>query len=880
MDFILVPDAFAASETRHALAQRNTMGAKVGSFSVLLETLAALWLIDPSDLDWDIALQEQALAMMDAFWKERIRVDEPATIAELKAGLQFLLNYLPLGAQPAEILEPTNRYERYYNDLVALFKRIGERPVRDQLAEQWLAEHQELYIEPLHVYPRLDTERLYPWQQQILSILAGKGWLAPEAGKYEFIPKPSPANECAPTQQFAKALFHPEAGMINCEGLHWLTCRDHFHEVEAVTSLIQTALAQGTAPERIAVVVPRGGDYEGWLEKQFEYAGIIASNLRPGNVTFDWQAALINELLTNLVQRDIPMARMSVMINPLMPWSAGIGHKLAEQFGQRQALEPGVELSVEGVAMLELLQSLPEQTSVAVMAWLDAIAEQSGASRIKGLGERRLTSLLENTRRLLALYEDQSFDEQIKRVIRQTTVAALESQEDRVRYLRAVNILQEGEPLPFQVDELFIVGFNQGHYCYQPEHTGPIHRDAWDQLASKASLAIPSVETSHLQWQQDFAERLRRADSRITFLRATNDYQGASLEPSETLLDMALCFQPLKQLDPERLECPIMQSDHPLLRIASVKLEVQEKPQLNDLQIDQSLMSAIRLRQDGTANPESPSSLEKLMQSPLAWLLYRLRIKSRMWAPQSPEVSVQGTVAHKVFELFSSRQAEPWNDALFDQLFDQSIEIEAPFLNAPQWGLKRTQLRNKAYRALNHFASWCQQEGWRISEVELELQGELWGTPLRGFVDAVLTNGNQTLVVDYKTSKHNSRLKQLDAGYDLQTLIYRELYQQQNPGSLAMSGYYTLNDATLLADQSLDPSDQLNVIQPQPTLEQQSANAVTLVRQRLDEINNSTIRLNNTSDEKDWDKRGIKAYALTDNPVVARFTRASEEDAI
>ena len=90
-----------------------------------------------------------------------------------------------------------------------------------------------------------------------------------------------------------------------------------------------------------------------------------------------------------------------------------------------------------------------------------------------------------------------------------------------------------------------------------------------------------------------------------------------------------------------------------------------------------------------------------------------------------------------------------------------------------------------------------------------------------------------------------------------------------------MSGYYTLNDATLLADQSLDPSDQLNVIQPQPTLEQQSANAVTLVRQRLDEINNGTIRLNHTSDEKDWDKCGIKAYALTDNPVVARFTRHS-----
>ena len=880
MDFILVPDALAASETRHALAQRNTMGVKVGSFSVLLETLAALWLIEPSDLDWDIALQEQALVMEDAFWKESIQVDEPATIAELKAGLQFLLNYVPLCIQPAKILAPPNRYERYYNDLVGLLERIGERPAQDQLAEQWLTEHQELSIEPLHVYPRLDIERLYPWQQEILGTLADKGWLAPESDKFGFIPEPSAANECSPIQQFAEALFHPEAGTINCESLHWLTCGDHVHEVEAVTSLIQTALDKGIAPERIAVVVPRGGDYEIWLAKHFEYAGVIASNVRPESVIFDWQAALIHELLTSLVQLDIPMARMSVIISPLMPWSASIGHKLAEQFGEGRALEPGIELSAEGQAMLELLQSQPERTSAAVMAWLNAIAESTRAAPIKGLSKQRLTSLLENTRRLLALYGAQPFDAQIKRVIRQTQVATLQSQEDRIRYLHAVNILREDEALPFQVDELFILGFNQGHYCYQPAHTGPIHRDAWDQLAISASLDIPSVETSQLQWQQDFAELLRRADSGITFLRALNDYKGASLEPSETLLDMALCFQPLEKLDPGQLERPIMQSDHPLLRTLPIKLDIQEEPQLNDLQIDKGLMSALRLRQDGTPSPESPSSLEKLMQSPLAWLLQRLRIKSRIWAPQSPEISVQGIVAHKVFELFSYRQAEPWSERLFDQLFAQSVEQVAPFLDTPQWRLKRTQLRNKVYRALNDFARWCLQENWKISEVEMELQGELWDTPLKGFVDAVLTNGNQTLIVDYKTSKHDRRLKQLDAGYDLQTLIYRQLYQQKNPGAPVMSGYFTLNDTTLLADQSLDPSDQLHVIQPQMPLEQQSANAVTLVEQRLDEIANGTIRLNCTSDEKDWDKRGIKAYALTDNPVVARFTRHSEEDAV
>jgi hypothetical protein len=878
MDFILVPDALTASETRYALAERNTMGAKVGSFRVLLEALAELWLIEPSELDWDVAMQEQALAMGDAFWAQSIRVDEPATVAEIKASLQFLLNYLPIGLQPVEIAEPANRYESYYNDLAHLLARIGERPAQDQFAEQWLAEHQELCIEPLYVYPRLNTEQLYPWQQRVLNILAEKGWMQPEPDKYDFIQEPAPADDTAPIQRFAKTLFCPKADTIPCESLYWLTCRDHVQEVEAATSLIQSAIEKGTEPERIAVVVPRGGDYELWLEKHLEYAGIIASNVRPESGVFDWQAALIHDVLTSLVQRDIPMARMSVMINPLMPWWADTGHKLAEQYASGAELKPGTELGGEGAAMLDLLQSQPDETSAAALEWLNAIAGQCRTLSIRGMGNQRFKSLLENTRRLFALYEGQSFDEQIKQVIRQTPVAAFESQEDRVRYLHAVNIIQEGEPLPFRVDELFVLGFNQGYYSYQPERTGPIHRDAWDQFAGKAGLAIPSVETSQQHWQQEFSELLRRVDNRITFLRGMNDHQGASLEPSDSLLDMALCFQPLKELAPEQLEQTVLKSGHPLLRTETVELQVPDASKLDDLTFDQQILQAVRTKKDGSEKPESPSSLEKLMQSPLAWLLNRLGIQSRVWEPQAPDILVQGIVAHKVFELFADRQAEPWNETLFDELFSRAVEQDAPFLGAAQWRLKRTQLRNKVYKAINDFASWCQQENWQISEKELALQGELWDIQLKGFVDAVLTNGNQTLIVDYKTSKHDRRLKQLDAGYDLQTLIYRQLYEQKNPGKTVMSGYYTLNDSTLLAAQSLNPSSQMAIVQPEPSLEDQSANAVALVKDRLNDLKIGTIKLNQTSDEKTWSDRGIKAYALTDNPVVSRFTRPSEEE--
>ncbi|PPK50055.1 PD-(D/E)XK nuclease family protein [Marinobacter persicus] len=879
MDFLLVPDALTASEIRYALATRNTMGAKVGSFSVLLETLAELWLIEPSERDWSVALQEEALAMVDAFWAKSIRVDEPATVGELTSSLQFFLNHMPLGSQLKKISAPANRNQHYYNDLAELARRISERPAPDQLAEQWFAEHNELCIEPVYVYPLCAQENLYPWQRQILDLLKSKGWLAPEPDKYTFIPTPVPASENSPIQQFASTLFHPKKSIIELENLYWLTCRDHLQEVEAVTSMVQAAVEQGTKPEKIAVVVPKGGDYELWLEKHFEYAGLIASNLRPESGVFDWQSSLIHDLLTSLVQPDIPMAMMSAIINPLMPWGSGLGHKLAERFGNGDKLTLGNEPSQEEEAMLRLLQNQPEENSAAVLDWLKKITDNTQSPRMKGLGKKRMRTLLSNTRRLMGLYDGQSFTDQISNVIRQTPVTTLESQEDRIRYLHAINIIREGEPLPFQVEELFVLGFNQGHYSYQAEHTGPINRDGWDQLAVDAQLAIPTVEESQKLWEEQFAELMRRADRRITFLRSLNDHQGASLEPSETLLDMALCFQPLEKLDPEQLEQPVFQAEHSLLRKTSVTLEQPVPSELKDLELAPELIQQARLNQDGTPKPESPSSLEKLMQSPLAWLLYRLGIKSRQWEPQTPDISVQGTIAHKVFELFYTYQSEAWSEALFDSLFNQAVQEEAAFLDSPQWRLKRNRLRNSVYRALNDFATWCQRENWTISNVELELQGQLWNTRLKGFVDAVLTNDNQTLIVDYKTSKHGSRLKRLEKGYELQTLIYRELYLQQNKGSEVMSGYYTLNDTTLLTDQHLKPSDQLNVLQPEPDLVAQSAEAVTLVRERLKNLQSGTIKLNERTDEKAWKDRGITPYALADNPVISRFTRNGEGNA-
>lgn len=125
MDFLPVPDELTASETLYARAHRNTMDTEVRTFSALLETLAELWLIELSGLDWNASLKEHSLK--SALWPKSVRLYEPATIAGLKARIKFLLNHPPLGIPPKAVHTRANRNQCYFHDLFALVWLIEER---------------------------------------------------------------------------------------------------------------------------------------------------------------------------------------------------------------------------------------------------------------------------------------------------------------------------------------------------------------------------------------------------------------------------------------------------------------------------------------------------------------------------------------------------------------------------------------------------------------------------------------------------------------------------------------------------------------------------------------------------------------------------------
>lgn len=113
MGFIFVPDALFASEARYALAQNNTVGTRVGSFQVLLETLAELWVLPiPADT-WADTLQEKALTMQQAFWAQSIKADERTTVHALTASLQTMMDHRLLGKPLVKLQHPQNHQQRY-----------------------------------------------------------------------------------------------------------------------------------------------------------------------------------------------------------------------------------------------------------------------------------------------------------------------------------------------------------------------------------------------------------------------------------------------------------------------------------------------------------------------------------------------------------------------------------------------------------------------------------------------------------------------------------------------------------------------------------------------------------------------------------------------
>ncbi|NQZ88485.1 MAG: PD-(D/E)XK nuclease family protein [Colwellia sp.] len=896
MKFVLVTDPLSASVVRKRLASTGAVDIKVGTFTSLIDSLSELWLVPDIEDDFEQILSDRVLETSNAFWSESIKVDRVGSLSSVESSLRLILASLPLNKTLELLKDDSTRVARYYNDLVKLFDSMKHcRPRIQLIAESWLKIADLQSIESVELICAPELLALELWQteiiEKVLSLNIAKSDSFSINSVLTEIYQPNPhMNQdvsCLNQNLFNVSDLHSTYDPSN---IHWLTCRDSLQETEVVVGMLKKALDSGVDPSEIAVIVPRISEIESTLPALMNYVGILSSNKHAVKSAYQWELQLIKDCLIYFQEHRecgdaySPMSLAAILTNPLMPWSKYTSQKYSDICFKGAFRKPLAEL-VLPEADCAILEILCYDSVSTWDTWLEKILEHlKFPNDARCASKKRCVDSIDD----LKLYQTQinqiDLNQQLALLINQIQPKHFPFENENTGELQnGILILDESEVLLSPVKHLFILGFNQGCYEVTPNRKGIFTKSNWQHLSMLTDLQFDrtSVKQNHLQAL--FKNNLSKASHSITLFLSEQGFDGSTIHPSATLLDMALCFQPVEKVKPEVLLKSVKSSDIqlPFLTFEKAIPSTKHQPviELSDIELGLDLIE-INQDKEGNQRTESPSSLNDMLVSPLAWFLSRQGLTGKGWDIQELSVSLQGTIAHKVFELqFDAKNKFSLDD--YSILFKEAVAIEAPFLLTSFWRIERLQLKNEIQKSLIPFVEWCQDQKWNIKETELEMLGSLWGLPLRGFADSIFENNTAILILDYKKSKSDKRLKMLNEGFDLQTCIYRELYQQMTRTNVIniQSGYYTLNDCKLLVD-GIGGSNSAGIeqIRPNVSLEDQSENAIEQVKSRIEELRKGKITLNSSDDQKIWNDLGIAAeYIFERHPLVKHFMKSEGE---
>jgi RecB family exonuclease len=448
------------------------------------------------------------------------------------------------------------------------------------------------------------------------------------------------------------------------------------------------------------------------------------------------------------------------------------------------------------------------------------------------------------------------------------------------------------------VKHLLVLGFCDGHYP-APVPVSPVFSQD-DLQAVRDALGWPVELPADVLARRRalFKRQLGATSASVTFLVPRRNGVGDPQVPSESLVFMQELFAAggeahdlVRELDlVEERE----QARHvPLASAASPT--PPRAPRSEDLAFERNLLT----RGDGDAlMRQSPSRLETLMVSPLAWLLKRVGAEPALWAPEELGVLLKGTLAHAVFEaLFAPGDALPDREAIpadVREHLGHAIRRCAPFLNDSPWQVERRHLERELVEAAGAWRGTLERLGAEVVAAEVWLEGRLGELPIRGQADAILAlPGDRLLVVDYKKSSSGSREDRMEQGYDSQLCLYRTMLETGGPqgsdqaalatrlADCAHTGilYCMLNDGALLSDEG--PPDG-TVVPGWRTFEDDvSAQAMVLIEKRLADLEGGRVRLNRVGDETFFTKvAGVTPYALENSPLITLFALPDDGEAL
>ncbi|MDX5362023.1 MAG: PD-(D/E)XK nuclease family protein, partial [Alphaproteobacteria bacterium] len=378
--------------------------------------------------------------------------------------------------------------------------------------------------------------------------------------------------------------------------------------------------------------------------------------------------------------------------------------------------------------------------------------------------------------------------------------------------------------------------------------------------------------------------QLAAATEGVTLTAPARDLRGDRLSPSTGLSLIAHLLgkgkaedllADLRAMPPEAW--PIASTCPP----PSSNTEKPELPEDGTLHLGMNLLH-LRPSADGTPVPQSPSRLETLLVSPLAWLLDEIGAKERTWAPETLDVLVLGTLLHKVVEIvFPAGIPIPADDEIEAQVagaLRAAISADAPWLLGSAWAAECASLLQEARRMTLAWARFLRECHAEILHNEVDLAGDQSGLPVAGRADCLLRlPDGRLLVVDHKRSSARSRLERMQKGWDLQVALYRAMLECPTEGAMisnvmpagvrTVTAYHTMLDASVLVD-----AEGTGIPGAEAVTSDISQHALSHLRQLVHEVSRGEVRLNHEGDLARLQKEcGIVAYPLKDNALVSAF---------
>ncbi|MFU8821063.1 MAG: PD-(D/E)XK nuclease family protein [Gammaproteobacteria bacterium] len=909
--FALVADAGAARRLRREVATGGARtGWLAGTWRELVDLAMRAYVIPPETDDWSERFQQALRDIPHAFWSASLAVAPEETAATVFDALVSILS----STDPAQLaawgdfssLPP--RAARHLNDLSALAKAL------DGCWPPELAAIQSLLgvdaVDALHLIrvEVLDGQpELSRWQMALLAKLnRDADGTIPDldskviAGAVQPLVDAPSAGSRPDTAlcHLQRALFQKTSSRVRLDSsLQRLAVRDFLQEAEVAAGMIQERLGADPSltPAEIGVLLPDSFEYTVAVDDAFRLAGLLTSGLAADW----WRRDLGMEWLFHFLycrQKPAPAMALAVCLSsPLMPWSREIGAGLAQQVMDGDfRLDPARVHGRPAQRMMSLIRD-GDRDPQSLRDVLREIPELLNRDERVSAHRERLESGLQALDALLASAVELDWPalrHAIRpRVIRSDVPADLNQE--------GVTIWTESQEPWRPVRHLLVLGFARGAY---PSRAGAdaVFSES-DLEAIRTGLGLP-VDTPARQVARRrglFRRQLGAVSDSVNFLVPRRDASGGSQGPSESLVFMGQLFEGIGEA--EALLCELDTADGQA-RARGIALAPPAAPQpprplaAEDMEFGQDL---VMLRKDSSGNvrPESPSSLELLMVSPLAWLLRRLGAEPTLWAPEGADAALLGTIAHRVLELtFRAGQAIPSETEIASALegqVDEVLRTLAPTMRGVQWQMEMRRFREALLTAAVQWRDILLRLDAEILGNESWLQGSWAGISIHGQTDQILgLTGGRLLVVDYKRSKSTSRALRMEKSYDCQANLYRLMLETgglKDAGDEALNErlrqardigivYYLLNDQVALSDTDLPEagaSPAWRVLGPDV-----SSQAMEAIRVRLTEVQGGRLLLNRSGDRQWLDKEaGIAPYALDNSPLIDLFSITDAEAA-